>query len=113
MRSIGWKPLKIRPSAAWFLLIPLGLLAFAWYLYRMTGDPLAILSSHDPWGHTFSLPWQSLVSSNRYFSFITPIDRILVVVFILLAILSIIKIPNSAAPPHRAAGMSWKFFHAS
>jgi hypothetical protein len=58
---------RLRPDAAWLLLAPLGLVAFAVYLHLATGDGLSFLDVQDAWYRHFAGPlggvWDGLVAA--------------------------------------------------
>jgi hypothetical protein len=47
---------RVRPDAAWLLLAPLGLLAYAGYLQLVTGDGLSFLDVQNAWYREFAGP---------------------------------------------------------
>src|SRR4051812_45502968 len=58
---------RLRPDAAWLLLAPLGLAAYALYLHLATGDGLAFLDVQDAWYRHFAGPlggiWDGVVAA--------------------------------------------------
>jgi hypothetical protein len=46
----GWSFRRIRPNIGWLILSPVGLAAHLYYLYRMTGEPLAPFVAMTAWG---------------------------------------------------------------
>jgi Gpi18-like mannosyltransferase len=60
---------RIRADAAWLLLGPLGLGAYAGYLWVANGDPLAFMSAQAGWFRHFAGPfggaWEGLVAGLR------------------------------------------------
>ncbi len=48
----SWNLRKIRPDAGWFLLPPLAVFAHLFYLYRITGEPLAFFKAQSVWGRS-------------------------------------------------------------
>ncbi len=45
-----WKPAAIRADFGWLLLAPAGFLGHLYYLYQMTGEPLAPFAAMTAWG---------------------------------------------------------------
>ena len=96
LASLGGDPRRIRWDAAWFLLIPLGLLAFLFECYRCTGDFLATFHVHAAWRCRYTMPWDTFLHPDHYNHFITPIDRVSTAGFLLLAVASLFLLPSAA-----------------
>ena len=68
LRYIDFKPEKIRRNGLFLLLIPLGLLSFCLYSYRVTGDFLFFKTSQAAWGRSLQNPaivlWNALSHIN-------------------------------------------------
>ncbi len=64
LQSIEFKPGKIRASSLFLLLVPLGLVAFGWYNYRVTGDFFFFMTNQAAWDRELINPvgalWQAL-----------------------------------------------------
>ncbi|WP_027342211.1 glycosyltransferase family 39 protein [Hamadaea tsunoensis] len=59
LRQHGWSIRKIRWDALSVLLVPSGLLAYMFYLWRSFGDPLYFLEAQKAWFHDgFQFPWK-------------------------------------------------------
>lgn len=56
LQSIRFKPRNIRPNSLFLLLVPLGLLGFSIYSYRMTGDFLYFKTNQAAWGREILNP---------------------------------------------------------
>jgi len=61
-------------KAAWALLAPLGLALHAAYLWRLTGDPLALFHAQAAWGRGFAPPWRTLLSPRDFHPFLGPLE---------------------------------------
>jgi mannosyltransferase PIG-V len=60
LSAIGWQMRKVRPPVAWALLVPVGPLLFAAWLWRAVGDPLAFAHAQRFWYRQFAFPWNTL-----------------------------------------------------
>jgi len=89
-----WNIRKIDVNIGWLLLSPIGLLAHLYYLYRLTGEPLAPFVAMTAWGRAnttiltslwenLSAPWLDVYKIDLMFS----------IVFILISILIFVKWP--------------------
>ena len=58
MRQRGWRPSKIRWDALAVLLVPTGMLAYVFYLWRAMGDPLKFVHVQAVWGRKPTWPWE-------------------------------------------------------
>jgi Gpi18-like mannosyltransferase len=88
----NWKFRKIRADMAWFILIPIGLLAFLIYAYSLTGDFFAPLHAQAAWSrNSITTPWQILFNPTglNYTYFIIRIDQALTIVFVVLSLISL------------------------
>jgi hypothetical protein len=56
---------KIDRRFAWLAVAPLGLAAFAWHLWRLTGNPLAFVGIQRAWNNSPSYPFAFLVDFLR------------------------------------------------
>jgi hypothetical protein len=54
-----WQVRRLRPQVLWALLAPLGPLAFAAWLGRTVGDPLAFAHAQRFWYRQFAFPWNT------------------------------------------------------
>jgi hypothetical protein len=65
LQSVEFKARRIRLNSLFLLLVPLGLMAFCWYNYRVTGDFLFFKTNQAAWDREFMNPvtalWQALV----------------------------------------------------
>lgn len=65
---------KIRYDIGWLALVPLGLLAYMYYLAKILHDPLAFVTAQHFWNRSFSPPWDNVFLSwqnmthNYYFT---------------------------------------------
>lgn len=94
LESVEWKPLKIQKNILWFLLIPLGLLSFLLYAHHLTGDYLAPVHAQKAWQKSFAMPWTTLFRPFGGSLPVTRVEQLLTVIFIVLSILSIFKLPS-------------------
>jgi Gpi18-like mannosyltransferase len=58
LRQRGWRPSRIRWNALAVLLVPTGMLAYAFYLWRAMGDPLKFVHIQAVWGRKPTWPWE-------------------------------------------------------
>lgn len=54
-------------SFIWLLLVPLGFILFAYYVYRLTGDPLSIVSIQSSWNRNFLVSPIFLLAQTIFF----------------------------------------------
>lgn len=88
LRKVGWEIVS-------FLLVPAGLVVYSLSIYHLTGDLLAPLQVQAAWGRGLALPWQTIASPTEFNPFITPVDQMVVVGFILLGLVSLVLLPKS------------------
>ncbi|MBI2756402.1 MAG: hypothetical protein HYX52_06815 [Chloroflexi bacterium] len=50
----------LHPGVLWLGLIPLALVAWAAYVFQLTGDPLAFMRAQAAWGRELTPPWETL-----------------------------------------------------
>jgi len=96
MEKINWDFRKIRWNILWLGLAPIGLLTFLFGILHITGELFAPFTSQSAWNHVLSFPWTSIFSDLNFRPFITTIDQVLVISFIILSIISLIKLPSKA-----------------
>ena len=90
-----WKLRKIGWEVGAFLLVPAGPIIYSLSIYHLTGDLLAPAKVQAAWGRYTALPWQTIASPVGLNLFVTPVERVLVVGFILLGLLSLVLLPKS------------------
>ena len=91
-----WNIRNLRPNAAWFTLMPLSLLAFFYWQYRLTGDLLATLDVRQAWSLTLSWPWDTLLHPLMAVGYLTPIEQGLTVIFVGGALLALWRLPSAS-----------------
>lgn len=69
-----FKILKLKPAALWFLLIPMGLVAFMVILSAEVGDPLAFLHYGSGWNRSLTLPIHPFIGTLLRMDFSFPQD---------------------------------------
>ncbi len=94
LESIGWKLNKIRPNIAWVGLAPLALLAFMGAIASITGDFFSIFKIQAAWSKSFTMPWNTILHPTWPTPLITPIDQVAAVLFLILGILALVKLPS-------------------
>lgn len=94
--SIQWKIRKIRPDVLLLGLAPAALLLHMVSLIPTTGDILAIFRIQSMWGKSVSSPLTILTrpSWDVYSQAVYDIDRISIILFLLLSIATLIKLPS-------------------
>ncbi|NLG97109.1 MAG: hypothetical protein GX491_07085 [Chloroflexi bacterium] len=95
LERIHWDLRKIRPDILLLGLGPTALLAHMASLYPITGDLMAIFKTQGAWNKQFSSPWETLVSDGVYYSQgILEIDRVSLVLFLILGLVCLRKLPS-------------------
>jgi len=89
-----WNLRHLRWDAAWFALLPAGLLAFFYWQYTLTGDFLATLHTRAAWSRTFSWPWGTLLNPQGVVGYITPLEQGLTLLFVGGALLALRRLPS-------------------
>ncbi|BCY09909.1 mannosyltransferase family protein [Actinoplanes sp. L3-i22] len=56
LRQVGWQPRRVRADLLGVALVPLGLVAYAWYCAVELGSPLAFSVAQDQWGRRYTVP---------------------------------------------------------
>jgi hypothetical protein len=91
----GWSIRRVKPDLGWLFLAPVGLAAHLYYLYRLTGEPLAPFVAMTAWGRVNSSIlvslWENLSSPVLD---VFKIDFIFSLVFIAISIVILIKWPD-------------------
>jgi hypothetical protein len=80
LQAAKWRWRNLRADLAWFLLMPLSLLAFFYWQYTLTGEFPATLIAQQAWARAFGMPWESLGHAGTA-GYLTPVERALTVVF--------------------------------
>ena len=96
MESINWKVRKIRPDVLYVALAPVGLLIFFAAAYLETGDFLRPLHAQAAWEKHFAWPLETLLHPFSYQQLTTPIDQVMTIVFLGLAVLMLRMLPSIA-----------------
>jgi hypothetical protein len=88
LSSRGWKLRRVRWDVAWLAFVPAGLLSFLVGIRGITGDLLAPLRIQWAWGKTSSTPWETIFRPLYPYPVVTPIERLLVLAVLVLAVLA-------------------------
>ncbi|MFL5298790.1 MAG: hypothetical protein ACJ79R_00435, partial [Anaeromyxobacteraceae bacterium] len=70
---------------------PLGLLLHALHLWRLSGDPLALVHAQAAWGRGLSAPWAFLFSRPGTHPWTAPVDRAAIVLFLALGLWLLVR----------------------
>jgi hypothetical protein len=96
IQSLDWNFKRIRTEIFWFFLIPAGIFMYLAYLYRLTGDFFAPLNAEQAWGRSYAPIWQAVLSPQPIYPYLTLIEQIVMIAWILLAIYALFKLPSLA-----------------
>lgn len=95
LEKIHWDLRKIRPDILLLGMGPAALLVHMASLYPITGDLLAIFKTQGAWHRQFSSPWETLLSDGvSYSQGIVDVDRVSLVLFIVLGLVCLRKLPS-------------------
>lgn len=98
MSGRKWDFRKIGTDWLWYLLVPAGICAYFFGLYRLTGDFFAFFKAQASWGRSltdtsaFSLYFEPLTRHNRT----STIDLTLIIVSLVLSVWMLIRSPHKA-----------------
>ena len=96
MDSIGWNLRKLRLNLLWLALAPLALLGHMLYMRELTGTLFAHFQIQQAWGRGFAWPWQTLLHPALANYFITPLEQVCAVSFLLLAAMGLFMMHNKS-----------------
>jgi hypothetical protein len=88
LESLSWKLSKIDWNIAYLLLIPVSFSGFLLYLYPLTSNLLAPIQIQAAWGRGFAMPWITLLHPIGFVAYLTPLDRITVIGFLVSGVAS-------------------------
>ena len=94
LESIGWKLNRIRPNLLWLGLGPAALLAFMAAMVPISGDFFSIFKAQTAWEKTFTLPWDTILRPLWPTPIITPIDQVAAVLFLVLSVVALFRLPS-------------------
>ncbi len=60
IRQRDRRPGVLHPSVLWLGLLPLAYVGWAFYLYRITGDPMASFTAQTSWARHLTFPWATI-----------------------------------------------------
>jgi Gpi18-like mannosyltransferase len=92
----GWKPRQVPWRGLWLLLVPAAFLGHFMSLYPLTGHLLAPMLVQQAWSRGLVWPWQTILSPSYIAFYITPLDELVALAVIPLAILAA-RLMRSAA----------------
>jgi hypothetical protein len=95
LQARAWKLREVGWEIGAFLLVPAGLVVYSLSIYHLTGDLLAPFQVQAAWGKGLALPWQTIASPTGFNTFVTPVEQMVVVGFILLGLASLVLLPKS------------------
>lgn len=96
LEELRWNLRKIRWHLAWFLLVPIGLLVFLLSVYHLTGNLLALFQAQAAWGRLPATPWETLINPKYYRPYVTPLEQVFIVGFILLGFASVVLLRSKS-----------------
>jgi len=97
MEKRAWNFRQIKLDLAWFLSAPLTFCAYLYYLYRLTGSPLAFLQGEAAWNRTISTsPGSYLSIFSGTFKQVDWVDLAMLALFFLISLLVLIKLPSKS-----------------
>ena len=95
LEKIHWNFRRIKADVLFLSLAPAALLAHMVSLYPVTGDLLAIFKIQSKWDKRISTPWETLLNTDHipeyYTQGIMDIDRLSLILFLLLAVVCLVK----------------------
>lgn len=96
LESKAWKLRAIRADFLWLSLPPLALLGYMLSLYPITGDLLAIFHIQTAWQRSITDPITTLTHQpwREYSRAIYQLDRASLVLFFLLSLVALVKLPS-------------------
>jgi hypothetical protein len=90
----NWNPKNFRADIGWLLVAPIGLVGHLYYLYRMTGEPLAPFVAMTAWGRANTSIFENLKENLAAPVLdIYKIDLVLIVIFVAASIYLLWKWP--------------------
>lgn len=94
----NWKIRSIRSDICWLLLAPMGIFAFFFGLYRLTGNFFAFFEAQGSWGRSLGVSFLSSYFEPLFnrFNRIAVIDTVMIALSFILSIVLLIKIPQKA-----------------
>lgn len=96
LEKINWDFRQIRWSICWIGLIPLGNLTFLIGLLPITGNLFAPFAAQSAWSHSLVFPWVTLFTPLITRLFINTLDQILAILFLVLSVYSLFKLPSKS-----------------
>ena len=86
MEDAGFKLGALLRRAGWLLLVPAGFVAYAFYLWRVTGDLGAVVIAQRAWQREFSSPLALFGDPRNPYGDIIQVDRFLTLAFSAVAV---------------------------
>jgi hypothetical protein len=93
--GIHWNWRKLGLKGASLLLIPAGLLTYLLASASVTGDVLAPIRVQQAWNRQFAPPWATILAPASYVPYITPIEQLLTVGFLVGGLASLVVLPSA------------------
>jgi hypothetical protein len=113
MEKIRWDFRKIRWNVLWAGLAPLGLFTFLIGLFPITGNLFAPLLGQSAWGKVLVFPWVTLFSPVATVESITTFDQVLVILYLILSVICLYKLPSKSLGIYCLLSMSAFLFSGS
>ena len=95
LATYNWRLGAVIKKSLPLFLIPVFLGGFLLYSKQLTGDFLAPISSHQVWNRTLAWPWETLLHSSTFIGYVSNIEKIIAIGFLLLAAGSLFVLPLS------------------
>ena len=96
LSAAQWRLGKLRANAIWLLLAPLPFLLYLAWMGQATGDWLAPMHAQQPFFRGFAWPWTTLFAPAHAHPLITPLEQILVGLFLVVAVIACWRLPSAA-----------------
>jgi hypothetical protein len=96
LSAAGWRLRNLRADLLWLLLAPLPLLLYLAWLWQHTGDWLTPFNAHHAFFRGFAWPWTSLLAPTHPNPFVTPLEQLFIILFLILALVACLRLPTAA-----------------
>ncbi len=93
--SLEWHWRKIRLDIIWVFFTPLALAVFMFAIYRLAGHWLAPFQAYSAWGRELGFPWQTILNPRQPIPYLTTVEQMFMIGFILLAFASPILLKSN------------------
>jgi Gpi18-like mannosyltransferase len=105
MDSVQWQFGAIRRSIGWLLAASMGALGHFVYMYWLTGDLLAPMHAQQAFFRGFAWPWTTILTPINNNPLSGPPEQAGTILFLILAVVAIFRLPSAAYGLHALAIM--------